>query len=1170
MPDAVPAPSAPAASPALQPSQPVAPAEAPTPGPAHVKPEDKPASTQPSATSMGTTSTPAAVARLSRPEEQQRILVERQFTFMVGILVPELSSANEMVRQVTQRAFRLLAECRGKSVTEILTNAKDRLLSPIFSKPLRALPFGMQIGHIDAVTFCLQLHPPLPDFNEELYRVLTEALALADADDAALVGRGGYRNIVAVTNLRIASIKLLAAALACSEFMNPQQQQMRMKIISVYFKSLYSQSQAVVQVAHTALKQTLQSQSKLPKDVLQAGLRPILMTLAEPSRLTVAGLDGLARLLELLTSYFKVEIGTKLLSHMTQIADPATLERLSAGPLVSPQYPDDHYLKGEKPQAEPIEILAAITRIFHLLPPTAFMYMTKLTTEVVKIESFIRRSGATPFTKPLAQFFDKFPAQAVEYLFGQIEQPGHVKAFRQSLLQPFAQQLRDKVASTREMYLLPLIGEHANPAKSSPTLQIVISLEEAEPGWLVKHDDVLKACVLLFQSAPCADRRRREVMLGPDSGRNENRQFATIFRAYLEHKPDLDVYFALADLYTYRLGFDITPLTRFLYKFGTHLPLDLQRQAIEKFVDLFADPSVPAAFKTQVLRYQINPLLVGALRPDQVKIRTVSEIKEGDATVPQDVAHRATFFNDELLGKVEDIFKGLGEDNCDLWLLTEVYHLAFTLLDAVPQRFSPDLCKTVWVMGWREVTAEDPDPMLRSCAFLLLSKYIAAWAGTPKDTIHKIYVLLLKTSYIEARSVIRTAVNTLAPALPARLDDNERSNSLPSWASWTRQIFVDDARDSQHLLLMLSLLVANSDQFYPSRRLFVPYVVNSITKLGLGPTTPSFEVRLLTVELLDMLVVWQLRHDAAVQRLGLSGPGDKRDAEDEGEGSRKRRKTADGSADVSMAEVTDSKDSSLDLGDDSYSLPQAQRDILASYLVTHLSRSPEPISRGEWTARAFAMLKLLLSLKWRGRYTIKLAVFQRSLMSFDGQDQLVASATNSLMTLREVVAYLSQEDRWTLDHLGQLQLLLDKPIAATARHPQLLELLKPIFSTLSVVLPDRPPNSGDADGETDPNDPAKVKEEPEVKPASNQEDDPVAPFCNYVNRHIADGLKAESTSALCTALAMLGAWHQSKPPIVRNHWATCFKIRLTQLFGSDRRLSGRSVVCSFQGGQGTP
>ena len=108
--------------------------------------------------------------------------------WLVGILIPELSCANDMAREATQASLERLARLTECTVTDLLEPQRDRLLLPIFTKPLRALPFGMQIGHIDAVRYTLQLPRPLPAFNEELFRVLTEALALADADDQALVG----------------------------------------------------------------------------------------------------------------------------------------------------------------------------------------------------------------------------------------------------------------------------------------------------------------------------------------------------------------------------------------------------------------------------------------------------------------------------------------------------------------------------------------------------------------------------------------------------------------------------------------------------------------------------------------------------------------------------------------------------------------------------------------------------------------------------------------------------------------------------------------------------------------------------------------------------------------------------------------------------------------------
>src|ERR1700742_3510622 len=105
------------------------------------------------------------------------------------------------------------------------------------------------------------------------------------------------------------------------------------RVTSVYFKSLYSTSPEVKRAAHDGLRIVLSIQSRLPKDLLQTGLRPILMNLADPKRLSVPGLEGLARLLELLTNYFKVEIGHKLLDHYSFVADPALLNESSRLPL---------------------------------------------------------------------------------------------------------------------------------------------------------------------------------------------------------------------------------------------------------------------------------------------------------------------------------------------------------------------------------------------------------------------------------------------------------------------------------------------------------------------------------------------------------------------------------------------------------------------------------------------------------------------------------------------------------------------------------------------------------------------------------------------------------------------------------------------------------------------
>src|SRR5262249_30881784 len=150
-----------------------------------------------------------------------------------------LSNCNKQVRETAQNSCRTLSSILGMEIHEMMLPAKDRLLNPIFGKPLRALPFATQIGYIDAITFCLKLQNGFLEINEEMTRLLLEALALADADDEALTTHKSseYRTAESVLNLRVVCIRLLSLAIAYPEFNTPAQTQTKGRIISVFFKS---------------------------------------------------------------------------------------------------------------------------------------------------------------------------------------------------------------------------------------------------------------------------------------------------------------------------------------------------------------------------------------------------------------------------------------------------------------------------------------------------------------------------------------------------------------------------------------------------------------------------------------------------------------------------------------------------------------------------------------------------------------------------------------------------------------------------------------------------------------------------------------------------------------------------------------------------------------------
>lgn len=65
----------------------------------------------------------------------------------------------------------------------------------------------------------------------------------------------------------------------------------------------------------------------MPKELLQSSLRPILVNLAHHKNLTMPLLQGLARLLELLSNWFNVTLGEKLMEHLKKWLEPEKLSQ---------------------------------------------------------------------------------------------------------------------------------------------------------------------------------------------------------------------------------------------------------------------------------------------------------------------------------------------------------------------------------------------------------------------------------------------------------------------------------------------------------------------------------------------------------------------------------------------------------------------------------------------------------------------------------------------------------------------------------------------------------------------------------------------------------------------------------------------------------------------------
>ncbi|ORX76848.1 FAT-domain-containing protein [Anaeromyces robustus] len=761
-----------------------------------------------------------------------------QFKNLILLLVSELPNSNSEVRKTVQWSLQLLADLTGNEVTDLLLPVKENLLKPIFAKPLRTLPFSMQIGHIDAVTYCLSLRPPLLQINEDLTRLITEAQALADAEDQSLIGKGlQHRNASSLVKLRVTCIKLLSTALNCEDsLLNKQNISKRNRIISVFFKSLYSNSNEVVEVANKGLKQVLQQQSKLPKDLLQAGLQPILTKLSDYKSLTVQGLEGLERLLELLNNYFKINIGYKLLEHMKSWEEIAIKENNINEPLL---------------EVESIKIIVHILDVFYQLPPAAHVLLDQIITFVIEIEDKLKRKISSPFRKPLIKYLNKYVAKSIEYFYKNLYKPNVSKLFIDILKSEYASVLRLEIINNPNNLIEHTFAiKDDNPNSDELHYQgilIVNVLCKSHTDWLVQNNSIIEKVLEVWESPYITSNINKEEVLSY-SRLQENIYILEILINYCVNKSldNSDYYikiiFSMIRAFCYSSIIDYDLLKQFLWEDVALKYTDQQKKIIlNKFLDLFSDSNTSQIMKIQTFKYLINPMLyVSFTKCDNSNIIDEEIIEKIHLKLWD------PFLLEQSVMKLDDSLK------------IELLQFTTLLVQYVPQiicNYRKDIIKLEWNL------IKVDDLTCKQTAYVALARFIEAF-DTPGKIVVQIFAALLRAHQPEGRILVKQALDILILVLPKRitsLPGQQNDPKFPTWVRWTRKIIIEDSQNIAQLVIIFQLLIRHSELFYSSRKHFIPQIIISLTKLGLTPNT-AYETRQLTVELVELILNWEKKY----------------------------------------------------------------------------------------------------------------------------------------------------------------------------------------------------------------------------------------------------------------------------------------------------------------------
>lgn len=616
---------------------------------------------------------------------------------------------------------------------------------------------------------------------------------------------------------------------------------------SLYFKSLYSSSPEVKEVAHEGLRMVLTHQNRLPRELLQTGLRPILMNLADPKRLSVPGLEGLARLLELLTNYFKVEIGHKLLDHFRIVADPQLLQESSKLSL------DDN---------EGITKLVRLANIFHLLPSAANIFLEPLVNAIVQTESQMHFSTKSPFSEPLARYLDRYPMEGIDLFLRHLAYPRHLRTLRSILQSNLAPNLLRELVSRAPVLVQRLrSGNERNVVIA--VLSIFDDLAAMVPAWIDQHAYVIDTVIEVWQSnlpppenfaSAIQDVTHRYTLM------------LSLFLKTLQQTSRIDVLFEITSLRTFSLGVDVTATTKFLYE---HVVASddvfYKRNILMRFLTWIKDSRYSHAQKAHFIHDIVVPVLV-----DQGK-RSLTPQSLIDLDFV-DQMHRIIW---------SPTSEGAGFADADDAFKIEILHLTTVLVQYYPV-LSENFKKDIIQCAWAHITSDDI--IVKQSAYLLSARFFAAFPS-PQKFILKAWIGLLRSPYSEGRLQLRQeALAVLAPSLPKsespraeRTDVSDQGNLspfYPQWALTTRKLLAEEGIVS--MITIYHLIVRQPQLFFPVRSMFVPHIANSLTKLGLTPSS-GLDSRLLSVDILQVIFGWEEQAAQLVkqgQPPDLSQPGD--------------------------------------------------------------------------------------------------------------------------------------------------------------------------------------------------------------------------------------------------------------------------------------------------------
>lgn len=770
-------------------------------------------------------------------------------------LVRQVTSPHTLVREQAMASLRLLAEIQNKSVTEVMEPHKEILADMIPPKKhlLRHQPVNAQIGLMDGNTFCTTLNPRLFTIDltvNEHKTFFQELLALCELEDCHLHKLPCYKSVSNLIPVRKSALRALAA---CHYI-----EKCRDKIFQVLYKALEKPNAELQEAAFECMQKFICG-FQIDMSLVQQIMRPMLLTLGDHRNLSLNCVKRLYYLTQLFPSTFSITLCEQLLQHLKKLLESLIQAHKSISK------------SGENEQK-----IVYIIKIFHQIPAASPRFIDVLCRLILQTERSLLVEASSPFREPLMKFLLRYPAETLNLFLhnNNIKDQQWSRYLVHIIKHKDGKPFRDVLQNSTQRFIAMLLAHSQTNSNLTATektelqhqaIRIVSVLIKFDEQWLSTQIQLVAALKQIW----CNDEYQalhKKVDSVDFTHWKEPKLIVKILLHYFKHHPnDIDLLFQLLRATCDRFIPDFQFLRDFLENtVAQEYTVEWKRTAFFRFVEHFPTNNMSQELKAKVLQLILIPCFATSFeRGEGTKLVGGSPMPYQDN--PENVVS-------VFISKIIDPDNPFGSADCVRISLLQFSCLlveqASPHIHDVTNKRQGDKLRRLMTFAWPCLLSKNcVDPATRYHGHLLLSHIIAKFA-IHKRIVLQVFHSLLKAHAVEARNVVRQALEILTPAMPVRMEDG---NTMLT--HWTKKIIVEEGHSMQQLFHILQLVVRHYKVYYPVRHHLVQHMVNSIQRLGFSPTA-TIEHRRLAVELAEVIIKWELhriKDEADKNEAGGSG-----------------------------------------------------------------------------------------------------------------------------------------------------------------------------------------------------------------------------------------------------------------------------------------------------------